>query len=860
MAAVAFCAFLPFARGLLAGESFYFRDLSRQFLPLRELVADGLGLGELRAWNPYSHEGEALLLPALGYPIDLLQAAAPTPWGISLLLALHGPVAALSMFLLARGGGLGRLAAAAAALTYSLGGFFLACLNLYVYFETMAWAPLVVLTLVRAGEGGRRQVAAAAAVTALMLSTTGVEIALQALLFGGVLALGAGAAARAGRVCAAAVLGAGLSAFVLWPLGALVQGSARETGFDTSVVLAHSVHPVTFLQVVIGGLYGDLFRLADRFWGQSFFPLGFPYVASLYLGATALALAGLGAGSDHRWARRALLLAAVAVLACLGRFAGLAPLVDALPWLRKFRFPTKAFFTVHLAVSLLAGIGVAKLAQQGRRAFRRLAACSLAPGITLAMAPLLPLVAPGLLGRLLATLLPPELVGGARIGAAAHVLGDAAMGGILAVLVGLLAGAAGWGRLRPALAVVGVVALLGVDLLRTGAGLNPTVTPAFHRLSPETAALVRELRAEGGRVFTCEPSFSLAYHRARAARPAGHEVWTFAVNHEILSPYFNVPARVPSALTRDLTMLVPSERVSAPEQAACTDLDRLLPRLRRAGVTHLLSLDPLSHDDLRLDERLTPARIAPLGLNVYALRDPIPLRALARRARPAADRVAAETMAATPGFLDAGEAAIEGLAAPLVSGSGHVVSLREGTDRVELKAETDTTAVLVVRDAYADGWRAWVDGDPAELLRADGRHRAVRVPPGRSHVVLAYRPPGLLPGLAVSLLAACLTLALARSGRRTVGGGPAHQPPPVGPDVASEGAGSGGSGGGSPPLDSGDRIHFGRRVRIDLAGGAPLGCPVHEAPIVWSSSRSSRRASPPLGCRGSLSRRSRADR
>jgi hypothetical protein len=138
---------------------------------------------------------------------------------------------------------------------------------------------------------------------------------------------------------------------------------------------------------------------------------------------------------------------------------------------------------------------------------------------------------------------------------------------------------------------------------------------------------------------------------------------------------------------------------------------------------------------------------------------------VARSAWPAADRAAAERMAAAPGFLDGGGTAVEGLDAPLLAGQGRVTSVRESSDRVELEVETDAAALVVVRDAYADGWRAWVDGNPAELLRADGRHRAVRVPAGRSQVVLAYRPPGLLPGLTVSVLAACLTLLLAGGGR-----------------------------------------------------------------------------------------------
>ena len=95
-AAVALAALLPFARGLLLGRSLYFRDLSLQFLPLRIFALEGLRAGELRQWNPFTHEGEPLAPPALTYPLDLLQLLRPDQLGISWTLALHVPLAALT--------------------------------------------------------------------------------------------------------------------------------------------------------------------------------------------------------------------------------------------------------------------------------------------------------------------------------------------------------------------------------------------------------------------------------------------------------------------------------------------------------------------------------------------------------------------------------------------------------------------------------------------------------------------------------------------------------------------------------------------------------------------------------------------
>jgi hypothetical protein len=99
---VAFVALVPFGRGLLSGASFYFRDLSLYFLPIRRFALEGLAAGEVRFWNPYVHEGVPLSLPAVGYPLDLLQLLRPDPAGLSAVLALHVPLAAVAFFALAR--------------------------------------------------------------------------------------------------------------------------------------------------------------------------------------------------------------------------------------------------------------------------------------------------------------------------------------------------------------------------------------------------------------------------------------------------------------------------------------------------------------------------------------------------------------------------------------------------------------------------------------------------------------------------------------------------------------------------------------------------------------------------------------
>jgi hypothetical protein len=726
-ALVALLALVPFLRGLASGAAFYFRDLSLYFLPVRRFALEGLAAGEVRLWNPYVHEGVPLSLPAVAYPLDLLQLLRPDEAGASAVLALHVPLAALLFFVLARSLTLGRVAAAGGALVYALGGFVLSSLNLYVHLQAAAWAPLLALALARVLEGGgRRAAAGAAAVLAVALSTTGVEIVAQAIVAG----IAIGGPGRDGRSRGHAALALGLGAAIAAPVLLLVTGqvagSARGHGFPTEVVLAHSVHPFTLVQTLVGGLYGNLSNLAGEWWGENFFPRGFPYVLSLYLGAGTLALAAVGARSRHPLVPRLLLLAGLGLVVAMGRWAGLAGLVDALPALRLFRFPAKAFFTVHLAVALLASVGLSSLAGSAdRRPWRRLALASGALGVLLVLLPPLPRLLPAATAAFARAFFPPAFTADARAATLARVLADAATGGAVALGVAAVALLTLRASLAHARAAWMVAAFVAADLLRTGAGLNPMVTAAFFQPSPALEARLPTLRQ--GRVFTCSLDESPAYLAGRAARGADHEAWTFALLLETLTPAFNVPLRVPTALSPDLTMLVPGDRVFSPAEASCRDLDAILPRLREAAVHSVLSVDPLRHPDLVADGVLAPERVSPLVVRVYRLRDPRPRVEVLRH--------------------------------------GRVVEAAFGANAVSFAVEADRPGEVLLRDGWAPGWSARVDGQPT-ALGTSGRHRSFTVAAGRHHVEMAYRPRGFSLALAASVLGLVAAAALARPRRR----------------------------------------------------------------------------------------------
>jgi hypothetical protein len=362
---------------------------------------------------------------------------------------------------------------------------------------------------------------------------------------------------------------------------------------------------------------------------MNFFARGFPYVTSLYLGPVALglAIAGLSGCGSGMPRRRLALLAVLGLLASLGEFGGLGFLVDAVPALHAFRYPVKAFFSFHLAVALLAARGLDAV-QRGRCAGPALLQASFA--LPLVLAPLLPLVWPGQLGWFFSGFLPPDFSPQARGEVALRVLGDAAVGGAIALAAALVAGLAAASRLAPPRAAAALASLLAVDLVRAGAGLNPMAPPGFFQLSPEMHLVAARLHASGERIYTLDLSGSPAYRAGRVARGRDHERWTFTLFRETLSPLYNVAERVPSAWSPDLTMLAASERVLPPESVPPEHFAELVPALLRSGVGHVLSLDPLHDEHLTLEQLVASPRTAPLAVHLYRLRDPLPLFAVAR--------------------------------------------------------------------------------------------------------------------------------------------------------------------------------------------------------------------------------------
>jgi hypothetical protein len=741
---------LPDLRAALPGLSYYFRDFTVTFYPLRLFAARELAEARYPFWNPYLHEGTFMLPSA--YPLDLLLALWPSASVASWLLTWHLPLAAILAYALGRELGLSRPGAFGAGVAYSLAGLSLSSLNLYVYLQALALAPLVALAFRRAARGGGRAVAWAALALAACGSTLAMEWAGQAAL----LALALGWDASPGsrglrRMGLALALAAGLLAAPAAVVAGLLPETVRGAGLTADVLTANSVHPVALLQAFVPGLFGPVGPPAEQFWGGRFFSKGYPYFPSLYVGAPLLALAFVGLGACPT-RRRNLLLAfgLVGLWLALGPWGGLAPLLFSLPGAGFFRFPVKALLLPHAVLALFVGHGISALAR--REAWSNLARAAGLASLPAAALATVALLAPArLVSGLGLTLSEPGPIAG-------FVAGDAAASVLVGLLLAGLALGVRCGRVGLGGGTAVALTVLALDLARAGAGINPQVVPSFFDL-PEPLRAERLDSLSGQRVFSFETEASPAVREFLARPERGRVAASFLLHRRLLGPYTNVIDGVETALGKDLTSFAPRAAELQPADYDPRAAAGILPLLRDAAVSRVLTLDALDAPGLEL-RRSLPAGVPDLTLRVYAVRDPLPRAYVACRVVPAAGAPAARRAALGPGFDGARDVALEAsVPAPAcASGSARRVAFRAGDESYDVEA--DGAGFLVTRDSFARGFIATLDGAPVPVLRANGKHRAVAVPGGLHRVRLRYRAPGLVAGLAVFALAVLVTSVL----------------------------------------------------------------------------------------------------
>jgi hypothetical protein len=188
--------------------------------------------------------------------------------------------------------------------------------------------------------------------------------------------------------------------------------------------------------------------------------------------------------------------------------------------------------------------------------------------------------------------------------------------------------------------------------------------------------------------------------------------------------------------------------------------------LQLGAVTHVVSL----HERPGLATARVVSGLFPEPIRVSTVPDPLP-RALVvgNTVVPASDDEAVRAL--LDGAFDLRRTAIlaDGpvlSASPAFAGTGRI--RQRLADTVIVEAISNEPACVVLVDAFHQGWRAWVDGRPAPVRRANGVFRGVCIDAGRRTVDLRYRPPAVRVGLALTVVGLGLAALLGWRTRRRV--------------------------------------------------------------------------------------------
>jgi hypothetical protein len=742
---------------LLAGTALapslqlFYRDTGRNAYPYKQFIAQQLRAGASPFWNPWTESGAPVLTqvtPGLFHPLTALYLALPFEWAFKLNHLVAIPLAWAAMFLLAGRVTRSRWAAAAAACAYAGCGYLVSVTasNL-AYALGAATAPLALHGLLRAMERfspGRLLWASFA--LALCVYGGDPQSALICALIGAAWMLARRPAPRTAGIAAAwAACGALLAAPAELPVLPRLLQSSRASGMAGEERSLFSNAPARLAGVLVPWAFDDRQDVGsvDR---PSPYPEYFvrgsvdeAFATSIALGAPLLLLAALS-GRRGAWLAGA---GVFLLLATTGDALGLQRLLFALPGMKLFRYAEKLAGPAMLLLCLAGALGAEETARKPRSLLRAALGLAVTLGLLrLALVPLAP--------RLQAFLQLRGKTGSAF--SAAWFLGELEAG--LLAEAGLCAALAAAALLRSERLGPALASLCAAAALTQSWGLLFTApVDLYHSPVP----LADELKARAG------PSEGRWRVRGSAARPLLYDALdprlarAFA-SLQILNPQYHQLAGI--------------ESISAYTSLADPDYEAAL-LLAPAAVARVMG----ARFDLRTPEALGHAEAGRLGYAQAAFGTWVkelpqrPRAFLARCALVAADRGAALRALGAADFRPEVAVVRSEVSLPCPGAEpGQAALERPAADRLRARTDSPSPALLVFAEHYDAGWKALLDGRPAEALQADLSALAVAVPAGSHQVELRYRPPFIwVAALLAALTAFALLLLQLLEGHHRVG-------------------------------------------------------------------------------------------
>jgi hypothetical protein len=734
--------FASFPQVLLGLQTFVVRDFGFFAYPLAHYQRECFWRGELPLWNPYNNCGAPFLaqwntMPL--YPPALVYLVLPLSGSLSFFCLLHLFWAGMGAYCLIRRWTDNLSAAAIAGVIFAFNGLSLNLLMWPSHIATLSWAPWVLLAVERAWQEGGRRIVVAAMAGAFQMLAGGPETILLTWLLAFALALVEWVRTSRHlsfvsrntlvlRFAVVVLLVGGLAAAQLLPFLDLVAHSQREQGYaDTR----WSMPPWGWANFLVPMVFGSL-------WNKGvFFQYEQAWTSSYYLGIGALLLILLALWSVR--SRRVWVLGIAAAVALLLSFGDRSFVYrwahSVFPQLSMMTYPIKFVLVITITAPLLAGLayaGLQHLPGEGKpRQQRRVIA--------------LGAVLLGLVAAILFWAWRFPFAGDDVTATLQNGLVRAAL--LVATLVLLVAVArVSKPAIQQVLALV-LIAMFWFDVRTHEPPQNPTapawiydVNLARNKLAMEPQPALGESRA------MVSPAADLRFGQIITSDPKDN----FLAKRMGYFADCNLLDAVPKV--NGFFSLYPHE---------AGELSSLL-----YGSTNTY-LDCLA-DFMSVSQITAPGKFVDWTPRATFM----PLVTAGQRPIYLDDTNTLLTLV-RPDFNPRTTVILPLEARTAVSVTNQtlarVIPRRFSAKVVEVDVEAQEPSLVVVSQTYYHPWRAYVDGQRTQVLRANYAFQALEAPAGHHHLTLAYEDRALYVGAAVSglTLAACVGSWKVRRIRRT---------------------------------------------------------------------------------------------
>jgi hypothetical protein len=714
---------------LFGFESFVYGDTALFSYPVALHYRECFWRGEIPLWNPLNSCG----IPFLAewntltlYPPSLFYLLFPMPWSFGVFCLGHIFFAGLGMYFLARDWTGSGLAAAVAGTAFAFNGLIWQGLMWPHLLAALAWMPWLVLAMEKAWRDGGRFVVLTTLIGAMQMLSGGVEVIVLTWVVLGVLWLWQlirGDLSRTKlvlRFACIVVWVAGLSAIQIFPFLDLLRHSQRTGNYGSGGMAGIEAMPLSGVANFLVPLFHcvrnpqGVFTQIDQGW-----------VASYFIGVGIVAFALFAAWRVRN--QRVWILAGLTVFSlfmALGERGFVYDIAKRLvPIFGFIRFPVKFVALAAFTFPLLAAFGVNRLntasAESWPREWRF--AKRLALGIIVSITVILwfawkyPVAG-------------EEFVAISR-NAAVRLL-------ILALIFGCVA----WLRwnAETKIQVLGqsaIIVLLWADVFTHTPNLSPSAPGAVLK-----AGAIREF-------FGWKNELNAGSSRAIQSKDS---LWK-TVSSGSSDPAQDVTMRRVS-LSMNLNLL---DDVPKFDGFYSVDIKEHLDIFKRVFFT--------TNDAPKLLDFLAVSHISdPTNVFGWIKRDSfMPLVTAGQVPAFGSDADVLDTL-----FSDQFEPSrtvylpleAEGKIHVAKDTNARIVSTHFSSQHIEIEAEADKPAMVVVAQTFYHPWHAYVDGVRTELWRANHAFQALEIPAGRHQVKLVYEDIAFRLGVAVSLvsLLACI--------------------------------------------------------------------------------------------------------